>query len=49
MTLINHRPDGYPRTMRIFKALSSVRKGLWFVPVMCVLVGVAISFGTDRH
>src|SRR6478609_1442033 len=32
--------------MRVFKFLSSVRKGLWFVPVMCVLVGVAISFGT---
>ncbi len=32
--------------MRVFKLLSSVRTGLWFVPVMCVLVGVALSFGT---
>lgn len=32
--------------MRVFKFLSSVRTGLWFVPVMCVLGGVALSFGT---
>src|SRR6476620_8650108 len=32
--------------MRVFRFLSSARNGLWFVPVLCVLVGVAISFGT---
>ncbi len=32
--------------MRVFRLLSSVRTGLWFVPVMCVLGGVALSFGT---
>ncbi|MGZ4726801.1 MAG: DUF2254 family protein [Acidimicrobiales bacterium] len=38
--------------MRAFRLVSSARSGLWFVPVMCVLAGVAISFGTiaiDRH
>src|SRR4051794_9388171 len=32
--------------MRAFKFFSSVRTGLWFVPVLCVLAGVALSFGT---
>ena len=32
--------------MRVFKILSSVRTGLWFVPVVCVLGGVVLSFGT---
>ncbi len=32
--------------MRAFKFLKSVRTGLWFVPVMCVLGGVVLSFGT---
>jgi uncharacterized membrane protein len=32
--------------MRVFKFLSSVRTGLWFIPVLCVLGGVALSFGT---
>ncbi|MGI8756837.1 MAG: DUF2254 domain-containing protein [Acidimicrobiales bacterium] len=38
--------------MKVFKLLSSVRTGLWFVPVICVLGGVLLSFGTiaiDRH
>ena len=38
--------------MRAFKLISSARSGLWFIPVMCVLAGVAVSFGTiaiDRH
>ena len=26
--------------------LSPVRTGLWFIPVMCVLAGVALSIGT---
>ena len=37
---------------RTFRLVSSARSGLWFVPVMCVLAGVAVSFGTiaiDRH
>jgi uncharacterized membrane protein len=37
---------------RIFALMSSARSGLWFIPVMCVLAGVAVSFGTiaiDRH
>ena len=25
---------------------SSVRSSLWFIPVMCVLAGVAVSIGT---
>src|ERR1700710_670644 len=32
--------------MRVFRFVTSVRTGLWFVPVMCVLAGVALSFGT---
>ena len=32
--------------MRVFKVLQSMRTGLWFVPVMCVLAGVLLSFGT---
>jgi uncharacterized membrane protein len=32
--------------MRLRKLWSSVGSSLWFVPVMCVLAGVAISFGT---
>lgn len=32
--------------MRLFRLLSHVRSSLWFVPVMCVLGGVLISFGT---
>lgn len=32
--------------MRFFKLMRSARNGLWFVPVMCVLGGVALSFGT---
>lgn len=38
--------------MKVFKLLSSVRTGLWFVPVICVAGGVLLSFGTvaiDRH
>ena len=32
--------------MRVFKFVSSIRSGLWFVPVMCVAAGVVLSFGT---
>lgn len=32
--------------MTIFKFLSSIRKGLWFVLVVCVVAGVILSFGT---
>ena len=32
--------------MRLRKLAVSVGSSLWFVPVMCVLVGAAISFGT---
>ena len=32
--------------MRLRKLVVSVGSSLWFVPVMCVLAGVAISFGT---
>ena len=32
--------------MRLRKLATSVASSLWFVPVMCVLVGAAISFGT---
>ena len=32
--------------MRLRKLAVSVGSSLWFVPVMCVLAGVAISFGT---
>ncbi len=31
---------------RVFRVMSSVRTGLWFVPVMCVLIGVGLSFAT---
>lgn len=31
--------------MRVFKVLSSIRSGVWFVPVVCVAAGVALSFG----
>ena len=31
---------------RVFRVMSSVRTGLWFVPVMCVLAGVVLSFAT---
>lgn len=32
--------------MKLFRLLSHVRSSLWFVPVMCVLAGVLLSFGT---
>lgn len=32
--------------MRIFRFVSSLRNGLWFVPVACVLAGVVLSIGT---
>ncbi|MBA3418282.1 MAG: DUF2254 domain-containing protein [Geodermatophilaceae bacterium] len=32
--------------MKIFKLLDHVRTSLWFVPVICVLAGVALSVGT---
>jgi uncharacterized membrane protein len=38
--------------MRLKKVLLRVTSSLWFVPVLCVLAGVAISFGTialDRY
>jgi uncharacterized membrane protein len=38
--------------VRAFKFLNNVKSSLWFVPVLCVLIGAALSFGTiaiDRH
>ena len=38
--------------MRAFKLFNDVKTSLWFVPVVCVLLGAALSFGTiaiDRH
>ncbi len=32
--------------MKAFKLLDHIRTSLWFVPVMCVLAGVALSVGT---
>ncbi len=32
--------------MKTFKLLNSIRTSLWFVPVLCVLIGAALSFGT---
>jgi uncharacterized membrane protein len=32
--------------VRAFKLFNSVRSSLWFVPVLCVLLGAALSFGT---
>ncbi len=32
--------------MRLVKPFSRLSMGLWFVPLMCVLAGVALSFGT---
>jgi uncharacterized membrane protein len=38
--------------MRRGKLITHLRSSLWFIPVLCVLAGVVISFGTisiDRH
>jgi uncharacterized membrane protein len=38
--------------VRLSKLGNSIRQSLWFVPVLCVLLGAAISFGTiavDRY
>ena len=38
--------------MWAFKFINNVKTSLWFVPVLCVLLGAALSFGTiaiDRH
>ncbi|MBA3329689.1 MAG: DUF2254 domain-containing protein [Actinobacteria bacterium] len=38
--------------MKISKLLNEIRTSLWFVPVLCVLLGAALSFGTislDRY
>ena len=32
--------------MRISKLLIHIRSSLWFVPVLCVLAGAVLSFGT---
>ncbi|MGB6059252.1 MAG: DUF2254 domain-containing protein [Microthrixaceae bacterium] len=32
--------------MRVFRFLTSLRNGLWFVPVMCVIAGVVLSIAT---
>ena len=37
---------GNPKAMWLRKLTVSVGSSLWFVPVMCVLAGAAISFGT---
>lgn len=39
-------------TLQLFRIFSSIRTSLWFVPVVCVLIGMLLSFGTiavDRH
>ena len=38
--------------MRRAKLINSVGQSLWFVPVLCVLLGAVLSFATiaiDRH
>ncbi len=38
--------------MRFSKLVNSIRQSLWFVPVLCVLLGAGLSFGTlalDRY
>ena len=38
--------------MKSYKLLNNIRTSLWFVPVICVLLGAALSFGTialDRY
>ena len=37
---------GIARLVRLRKLVASLRSSLWFVPVVCVLAGGAISFGT---
>ena len=37
---------GSPRLVRLRKLSVSVGSSLWFLPVMCVLAGAAISFVT---
>jgi uncharacterized membrane protein len=32
--------------VRLSRLVNSVRQGLWFVPVLCVLLGAGLSFGT---
>ncbi|MDQ3161528.1 MAG: DUF2254 domain-containing protein [Actinomycetota bacterium] len=32
--------------MRLSKLVTNIRQSLWFVPVLCVLLGAALSFGT---
>ena len=32
--------------MRLYKIWTSVRTGVWFVPVLCVVAGMGLSFGT---
>ncbi len=32
--------------MKAFRLLSHIRSSLWFIPVMCVLGGVLLSFAT---
>lgn len=32
--------------MRVFRIIQSIRTSLWFVPVVCVAVGLALSLGT---
>ena len=38
--------------MKVTKLFIHIRSSLWFVPVLCVLAGAALSFGTialDRY
>ena len=48
-------PQASPRRCRpvkAFKLMNNIRTSLWFVPVLCVLLGAALSFGTialDRY
>ena len=38
--------------MRLYRLFNNIRQSLWFVPVLCVLLGAGLSFGTialDRY
>src|SRR4051812_19503615 len=39
-------PAGYRVRVSRWRLIAHVRSSLWFVPVICVLAGIALSFGT---
>lgn len=44
---MSERPiQGKSRAVTLFRIVRHIRTSLWFVPVMCVLAGVVLSFGT---